>query len=69
MYLEPCETSKMKHLVEIVTGFSPLTIFAKKFLLNVCKGSEYTSTHRTRFCVLQLTIIESETASKAQTYT
>ena len=43
MYLEPCQTSKMKLFVEIVNGFEPSVIFAKKPILDVWQGSEYTS--------------------------
>ena len=33
----------MKLFVEIVNGFEPLVIFAKKPILDVWQGSEYTS--------------------------
>ena len=44
VHSEPCETSKMKRFVKIVNGFNfqSLTIFVKRFILNVCQGSKYT---------------------------
>ena len=42
-YSERCQTSKMKRFAKRVHGIKPLTIFAKRCLLNVWQGSEYTS--------------------------
>ena len=33
----------MKYIAKIVNGFPSLTIFAKSFILDVWKGSEYTN--------------------------
>ena len=41
MYSEPYQTSKMDRLAKIVYGFYPLTIFAKRSILDIWKGSEY----------------------------
>ena len=43
VYSEPCQTSKIKLLPKIVNGFSPLNIFTKSFILDVCQGSDYAS--------------------------
>ena len=42
-YCEPCQPSKMKRFVKIVNGFQSLTIFAKRFILDVWQCFEYTS--------------------------
>ena len=34
-YLEPCQTSKMERFAKIVNGDKPLTIFAKRSILDV----------------------------------
>ena len=45
VYLEPCQQSKMKLFAKIINGLKPkpLIIFKKSFTLDVCEGSEYTS--------------------------
>ena len=48
--------SKMKHFVEIVNGFQPLTIFPKHSVLDVWQGSEYVSA-----CHLKSTVCMRET--------
>ena len=35
VYLDPCQTSKMKYFVKIVNGFYPLTILSKSSILDV----------------------------------
>ena len=42
-YSEPCQTSKIESFAKIVNGFMPLTIFAKRSILDVWQGSEYAS--------------------------
>ena len=42
VYSELCQTSKMGHFAKIVTGWNPLTIFAKRFMLDVWQGCKYT---------------------------
>ena len=42
---EPCQTSKMERLMKIVNGWKPLTIFAKRCLLDVLQGFKYDSTY------------------------
>ena len=42
-YSEPIQTSKMELFGKIVNGFSPLTIFAKSYILDVWLGSENAS--------------------------
>ena len=32
---ETCQTSKMEHFAKVVNGFQPLTIFAKRAMLDV----------------------------------
>ena len=41
-YLEPYQTFKMEHFAKIVNKFSPLTTFAKNFILGVLLGFKYT---------------------------
>ena len=43
VHSEPCRTSKMKLLQNIGNGYKSWTIFAKSFILDVWKGSEYMS--------------------------
>ena len=43
VYSEPCQTSEIIFFVKIVNGFQPLTIFAKRSILNVSSGFEYAS--------------------------
>ena len=38
-----CQTSKMKCFAKIVNGWKPLTIFAKRSILDTYQGSEYAS--------------------------
>ena len=40
---EPCQTSKTKLFAKTVNGFSPLTIFVKRSILDVRLGFEYPS--------------------------
>ena len=40
-YSEPCQTSKLERFAKIVDGFKPLTIFAKRSILDVRQGYEY----------------------------
>ena len=42
-YSEPSQTSKMELFVKVVQGWSPLTISAKNFIINVLLSSEYAS--------------------------
>ena len=42
-YSEPCQTYKMERFTKIVKGEKPLTIFEKRSILYVQKGSEYNS--------------------------
>ena len=46
---EHCKTSIMERFEKIVEGFEPLTIFAKRSVLNVWQGSEYGSVADTHF--------------------
>ena len=39
-HLKPCQTSKMQCFANIVKGFQPLTIFAKRYILDVWQCSE-----------------------------
>ena len=41
VYLEPCHTSKMDRFAKIVNSYKPLTIFAKRSILDIWQGSEY----------------------------
>ena len=41
VYSEPCLTSMMVRFVKEVKDFWPLTIFSKRFILDVWQGSEY----------------------------
>ena len=43
-YSEHCQTSKMERFENIIEGFEPLTVFAKRSILDVWQGSEYAST-------------------------
>ena len=38
---EPCQLSKMKCFTKMLNGFQPLSIFAKRSILDVWQGSEY----------------------------
>ena len=40
-YSEPCQKFKMERFVKIVNHFQPLTIFAKRFILDMWGGCEY----------------------------
>ena len=42
-YSEPRRTSKIEHFEKIVSGWKPLTIFAKSTTLDVALSSEYAS--------------------------
>ena len=42
-YSEPCQTPKIELFVKIVSGWKLLTIFAKSFILDIWRGSEYAS--------------------------
>ena len=42
-YSESCERSKMELFVKMISGFQPLTIVAKSFILEVQQGPEYDS--------------------------
>ena len=42
-FTEPRRTSKMKRFAKIVNNWKPLTFFAKRSILDVWQGSEYTS--------------------------
>ena len=42
-YSQPCHTSKKELTLKIVNCVKPLTIFTKRFFLDVWQGSEYTS--------------------------
>ena len=42
-YSEASRTSKMELIAKIVNGWKPLTVFAKRFILDVWLGSEYAS--------------------------
>ena len=42
-YSELCQISKMESFAKIVNGFQSLTIFAKRYILDVWQGSEYAS--------------------------
>ena len=42
-YSEPCQASKMGRFAKTVNGHQPLTIFAKRSLLDVSLSSEYAS--------------------------
>ena len=46
-YSEPCQTSKIKCMAKIVKDFKPLSIFTKRFILDIWQGSEYSSVHQT----------------------
>ena len=41
VYSEPCQTSKIEHFVKIVNDFQPLSIFAKRSILDIWEGCEY----------------------------
>ena len=41
--IEASQMSKVELFVTIVNGVQPLTIYAESFILDVCLGSEYTS--------------------------
>ena len=43
LVLGPCQTSKTECLVKIVNGFYPLTIFAKRSIIDIWMSSEYAS--------------------------
>ena len=40
-YSEPCQISKMELFTKVVNSFHPLTIFAKRCVLDVRQGGEY----------------------------
>ena len=40
MYSEPCQTYKMKRFAKVVNSFY-LTIFKKRFILDICQSYEY----------------------------
>ena len=42
-YSESCERSKMELFVKMISGFQPLTIVAKSFILEVQQVPEYDS--------------------------
>ena len=42
-YSELCQIFKMESFAKIVNGFQSLTIFAKRYILDVWQGSEYAS--------------------------
>ena len=42
-YSEPCQISKIVRFAKIVNSFQSLTIFAKRSILDVSQGSEYSS--------------------------
>ena len=42
-YSEPCQTSKSEYFAKINNDQKPLTIFTKCSILDVCRGSQYTS--------------------------
>ena len=44
-YSEPCQISKLQLFAKKVNGFQPLTIFAKRFILNAWQGSAYASAY------------------------
>ena len=46
-YLRSCQTSMMKYFPKIVKGFQPLTIFAKRSILDVWQGFKYPSVEPT----------------------
>ena len=39
--LEPYQTSKTELFVKIVNSWKPLTVFAKRFILDIWRSSEY----------------------------
>ena len=42
-YSEPSQPSKLERFVKLVIGLQPLTIFAKRSILDVWPNSEYAS--------------------------
>ena len=46
-YSEVCQTYNMERFVKIVNGWKLLTIFAKRFILDVLQGCQYASDYRT----------------------
>ena len=42
-YSQPYQTSKMARFAKIVDGCYTLTIFTKRYMLDICLGSEYTT--------------------------
>ena len=50
------QTSKIDRFAKIGTGFKPLTIFAKRSILDVWQGSEYVSDDYTNAGLLNLMI-------------
>ena len=42
-YSEPCQIAKIVRFAKIVNSFQSLTIFAKRSILDVSQGSEYSS--------------------------
>ena len=46
-----CQTSKIKSVPDIVNSFQPLTIYTKRFILEVWDSSEYASdSERRKLC-------------------
>ena len=43
VYSEGCQPSKVEFFGDVVNSFQPLTIFAKRSILDVWQGSEYAS--------------------------
>ena len=42
-YSQFCQASKIENAVKIASGYKPLTIFAKRFILDIRQGSGYAS--------------------------
>ena len=45
-YSESTQTSEIKLFTEIVDSIKPWTVFAKRFILDVWRGYEYTSSSK-----------------------
>ena len=43
VHLGPCQTSKMERFAKLVSSFQPLSIFAKRSILDIWQGSGYAS--------------------------
>ena len=41
VYTKPCQIFKKKCFAKIINGFLPLSIFAKRSILDIWEGSEY----------------------------